>query len=63
MAITFAPDESAKEPAEMVGAEKLIDKMDLVENLIPTILGTSESQRSGAQAPQNPSARSEAMPE
>ena len=44
VAITFGPDQPARELAELMGAEKLIDKMDLVEELIPAILDTADNQ-------------------
>ena len=36
--ISFAIDETAKEQAERFGAVKFIDKMDLANELIPTLL-------------------------
>ena len=38
VAISFAIDETAKEQAERLGATKFIDKMELVDELIPTLL-------------------------
>ena len=38
VAISFAIDETAKEQAERLGASKFIDKMDLTNELIPTLL-------------------------
>ena len=38
LAITFGADENSKATAEQIRAEKLVDKINLVEELIPTIL-------------------------
>jgi len=38
VAISLAIDETAKERAERLGATKFIDKMDLANELIPTLL-------------------------
>jgi chemotaxis response regulator CheB len=38
LTITFAADEVSKALAEAIGAEKLIDKMNIVEELVPAIL-------------------------
>jgi two-component system nitrate/nitrite response regulator NarL len=43
VAITFAPDQPARDLAELMGAEKLIDKMDLVAELIPAIMHTADN--------------------
>jgi DNA-binding NarL/FixJ family response regulator len=37
VAISFAVDETAREQAERLGAAKFIDKMDLADELIPTL--------------------------
>jgi chemotaxis response regulator CheB len=42
LAITFAADQPARDLAHLMGAEKLIDKMDLVAELIPAILDAAE---------------------
>ena len=36
--VSFAIDETAREQAERLGAVKFIDKMDLTNELIPTLL-------------------------
>ena len=38
VAISFAVDETAKEQAERLGAVKFIDKMELANELVPTLL-------------------------
>ena len=38
MTATFAVDETAKEQAERLGAVKFIDKMELANELVPTLL-------------------------
>ena len=38
LAITFAADEVSKALAEAIGAEKLVDKYNIVEELVPAIL-------------------------
>jgi DNA-binding NarL/FixJ family response regulator len=38
LAISFANDDEAKELAESIGAAKLLDKMELANELIPAIL-------------------------
>ena len=38
LAISFANDDEAKALAESIGADKLLDKMELYETLIPAIL-------------------------
>jgi DNA-binding NarL/FixJ family response regulator len=38
LAITFAADEVSKALAEAIGAEKLVDKSNIVEELVPAIL-------------------------
>jgi len=38
IAISFANDDEAKASAESIGAAKLLDKMELAQELIPTIL-------------------------
>jgi len=38
VAISFAIDETAKEQAERLGAVKFIDKMELANELVPTLL-------------------------
>jgi chemotaxis response regulator CheB len=44
VAITFAPDQPARDLAHLMGAETLIDKMDLVAELIPAIMNTTDSR-------------------
>jgi DNA-binding NarL/FixJ family response regulator len=44
VAISFAIDETAKEQAERLGAVKFIDKMDLANELVPTLLQFSPSR-------------------
>ena len=39
LAITFAADEVSKALAKAIGAEKLVDKSNIVEELVPAILG------------------------
>jgi DNA-binding NarL/FixJ family response regulator len=38
LAITFAADEVSKALAEAIGAEKLVDKSNIVKELVPAIL-------------------------
>src|SRR6266436_9130626 len=38
VAISFAVDETAREQAERLGAAKFIDKMELANELVPTLL-------------------------
>jgi two-component system, NarL family, response regulator DevR len=38
IAISFANDDEAKASADSIGAAKLVDKMELAQKLIPTIL-------------------------
>jgi DNA-binding NarL/FixJ family response regulator len=45
VAISFAIDETAKEQAERLGAVKFIDKMDLANELVPTLLQFSPSRK------------------
>jgi len=44
LAISFANDDEAKALAESIGADKLLDKMELYETLIPAILGLAPSE-------------------
>jgi hypothetical protein len=41
LAITFGTDEVSKALAEAIGAEKLVDKCNIVEELVPAILKLS----------------------
>ena len=43
--ISFAIDESAKEQAERLGAVKFIDKMELANELVPTLLQFAPSSK------------------
>ena len=45
VAISFAVDETAKEQAERLGAVKFIDKMELANELIPTLLQFAPSKK------------------
>jgi chemotaxis response regulator CheB len=49
VAITFLVDQPAEDLAHLMGAEKLIDKMDLVAELIPAILKAGNRGGGGAQ--------------
>jgi hypothetical protein len=46
-AITFAADEASKALAEAIGAEKSVDKSDIVEELVPAILELASAARIG----------------
>jgi two-component system response regulator DevR len=43
IAISFANDDEAKASADSIGAAKLVDKMELAQRLIPTILELADS--------------------
>jgi DNA-binding NarL/FixJ family response regulator len=45
VAISFAVDETAKEQAERLGATKFIDKMELANELVPTLLQFAPSNK------------------
>jgi len=46
LAISFANDDGAKALADSIGAAKLLDKMELTNELIPAILELAEAQTS-----------------
>ena len=48
LAISFSTDEESKTLAENLGAEILLDKMDLSETLIPTILQLRQKRTAAA---------------
>jgi DNA-binding NarL/FixJ family response regulator len=45
VAISFPVDETAKEQAERLGAMKFIDKMELANELVPTLLQFAPSNK------------------
>jgi DNA-binding NarL/FixJ family response regulator len=45
VAMSFAVDETAKEQAERLGAVKFIDKIELAEELVPTLLQFAPSNK------------------
>jgi DNA-binding NarL/FixJ family response regulator len=47
LAISFAADEVSKALAEAIGAEKLVDKSNIVEELVPAILELAPAARIG----------------
>jgi DNA-binding NarL/FixJ family response regulator len=51
VAISFAIDETAREQAERLGAAKFIDKMDLANELVPTLLQFSPSSNPAEEVP------------